>query len=148
MFNFNLTIAIQMVSFLVFVFLMNRLFFRPVVRAIEARQTYLLDQQQKAADSLKETESLQRDYEARLAKARQEAQTIVSQASAEAESKRREAMAQASAQAAVVLDSARGEIAAERDKALESLRGEVAAIAGTISAKVMEAKPVVTQKGA
>ena len=148
MFNFNLTIAIQMVSFLVFVFLMNRIFFRPIVRAIEARQSYLLDQQQKAADSLKETESLQRDYEARLKAAREDAQGIVSQASAEAEAKRREVLAQASAEAATVLASARGEIAAERDKALESLRGEVAAIAGTISHKVMEAKPVVTQRGA
>jgi len=148
MFNFNLTIAIQMVSFLVFVFLMSRIFFRPIVRAIEARQAYLLDQQQKAADSLKETESLQRDYEARLSKARQEAQAIVAQATAEAESQRREALAQASAKAATALEAARGEIAAERDKALESLRGEVAAIAGTISSKVMEAKPVVTQRGA
>jgi len=148
MFNFNLTIAIQMVSFLVFVFLMSRIFFRPIVRAIEARQAYLLDQQQKAADSLKETESLQRDYEARLSKARQEAQAIVAQATAEAETQRREALAQASAQAATALEAARGEIAAERDKALDSLRGEVAAIAGTISSKVMETKPVVTQRGA
>jgi len=148
MFNFNLTIAIQMVSFLVFVFLMNRLFFRPIVRAIEARQSYLLDQQQKAADSLKETESLQRDYEARLKAAREEAQVIVQQASAEAESKRREVLAKASAEASVVLEAARGEIAAERDRALESLRGEVATLAGTISNKVLEAKPVVTQRGA
>jgi F-type H+-transporting ATPase subunit b len=148
MFNFNLTIAIQMVSFLVFVFLMNRLFFRPIVRAIEARQAYLLEQQQKASESLKETESLQRDYEARLKHAREEAQAIVQAATAEAEAKRREALATASAEAAVVLDAARGEIAAERDKALESLRGEVAAIAGSISAKVMEAAPAVSRKGA
>lgn len=148
MFNFNLTIAIQMVSFLVFVFLMNRLFFRPIVRAIEARQAYLLEQQQKASESLKETESLQRDYEARLKQAREEAQAIVQAATAEAEAKRREALATASAEAAVVLDAARGEIAAERDKALESLRGEVAAIAGSISAKVMEAAPAVSRKGA
>lgn len=148
MFNFNLTIAIQMVSFLVFVFLMSRIFFRPIVRAIEARQAYLLDQQQKAAESLKETESLQRDYEARLSKARQEAQAIVAQATAEAESQRREVLAQASSKAAAALEAARGEIAAERDKALASLQQEVAAIAGTISNKVMEAKPAVTQRGA
>jgi F-type H+-transporting ATPase subunit b len=148
MFNFNLTIAIQMVSFLVFVFLMNRIFFRPIVRAIEARQAYLLTQQQKASESLKETESLQRDYEARLRKAREEAQAIVAQATAEADSQRREALAQASAQAAAVIEAARGEIALERDNALQSLRGEVAAIAGTITAKVMDAKPAVTQKGA
>lgn len=148
MFNFNLTIAIQMVSFLVFVFLMSRIFFRPIVRAIEARQAYLLDQQQKAADSLKETEALQRDYEARLKKAREEAQTIVAQAAAEAEAQRRDVLAQASAQATLVLDAARGEIAAERDKALETLRGEVSAIAGSITSKVMEGQPVVTQRGA
>ncbi len=148
MFNFNLTIAIQMVSFLVFVFLMNRIFFRPIVRAIEARQAYLLEQQQKASESLKETESLQRDYEARLRKAREEAQAIVAQATAEADSRRREALAQASAQAAAVIEAARGEIAHERDTALQSLRSEVAAIAGTISAKVMDAKPAVTQRGA
>lgn len=148
MFNFNLTIAIQMVSFLVFVFLMNRLFFRPIVRAIEARQAYLLEQQQKASESLKETESLQRDYEARLKKAREEAQAIVHAATAEAEAKRKQVLANASAEAASVLDAARGEIKAERDKALESLRGEVAAIAGTISAKVMEADPAVSRKGA
>lgn len=148
MFNFNLTIAIQMVSFLVFVFLMSRIFFRPIVRAIEARQAYLLEQQQKAAESLKETESLQRDYEARLSKARQEAQAIVQAATAEAETQRREVLAQASAKAATALEAARGEIAAERDKALASLQQEVAAIAGTISTKVMEAKPAVTQRGA
>ncbi len=148
MFNFNLTIAIQMVSFLVFVFLMNRMFFRPIVRAIEARQAYLLEQQQKASASLKETESMQRDYEARLLKAREEAHAVISQASAEAEAKRRAALAEANAQAAIVLDAARGEIATERDKALESLRGEVAAIATNISAKVMEAQPAVTRKGA
>lgn len=148
MFNFNLTIAIQMVSFLVFVFLMDRLFFRPIVRAIEARQAYLLDQQQKAADSLKETESLQRDYEARLKAAREEAQAIVAQASAQAEAERREALAKANAEAAAALSAARGEIAAERDKALASLKGEVEAIASTIAGKVMETQPVVTQRGA
>lgn len=148
MFNFNLTIAIQMVSFLVFVFLMNRIFFRPIIRAIEARQSYLLDQQQKAAESLKETESLQRDYEARLAQARENAQAIVSEAAAEAEAQRREALAAASAQAASMLSAAREEIAAERDKALTSLRGEVANLAGSITHKVLETGPAVTKRGA
>lgn len=148
MLNVNLTIVIQMVSFLVFAFLMNRILFRPIVKAIEARQAYLLQQQQQAADSLKETESLQRDYEARLKKAREEAQQIVAKATAEAEAQRRDVLAQASAQAGELISAARTEIAAERDKALGSLRDEVASIAGMITTKVMEAKPAVTQRGA
>lgn len=148
MLNVNLTIVIQMVSFLVFAFLMNRILFRPIVKAIEARQAYLLQQQQQAADNLKETEALQRDYEARLSKARQDAQALVAKATAEAEAQRREVLGRASAQASELIAQARTEIASERDKALGSLRDEVSAIAGLIASKATEVRPTITQRGA
>lgn len=151
MLDINLTILIQMASFLVFMVLMNRVFFRPISEAIEARQSYLLEQQNAATHHVKEAEELQRDYEARLKATRQEAQAALAKAIDEAEARRREAIAQAQQEASGILNSARGAISAERDAALGKLESEVSAIAHAIVDKVLEApaaQPSLAQRGA
>lgn len=136
--SFNLTLLIQAISFLVFAFLMDHLFFRPVSRAINRRQEYIADCQVKASQHLAEGEKLQQQREAQLKEATTQAQTAIAAAVAEADEARREAISRVSGEARVLVEKAREEIAQERVRALETLQGEMDDLKGLIKDQVLK----------
>lgn len=88
MFDVNATLVIFIVSFLVFVQLLNALFVKPVGEVIEQRKQLIADELEQARKARETAGSKLSNFEQQKASAREEAQKIISDAQAEAQKKR------------------------------------------------------------
>jgi len=135
--SFNLTLIVQMVSFLLFAWLFNQVFFRPVVQHIAAREKYIADQQATAERLIDQARKTRQEHDRRLREAQAQAQAAVDAAVKEAQARRSERLAKARTEALELVTKARVQIGQERHDALAKLRGEVEGIAAAIADKVL-----------
>lgn len=147
MLEFNLTLPIMMVLFLVFAVLMDMLFFRPVSNVLEKRREYVKEQQEKAAAATRQVQDLQADYEARLKAAHGQAQDAIQTAIKEAEAKRQALLDQVRGEVAAEVATARQSIQSERTGAIASLQSEVGSFADLIKRKVLGGSPAYSSAG-
>ena len=139
--SFNLTLVIQMVGFLVFAWLFNQVFFRPVVQHIEARNRYLADQQASAERLIEDARTVRNEHDRRLREAQASAQAAVDAAVKEAQARRSERLAKARVEAQELVTKARMHLEKDRTDVLSKLRAEASGIAEAIATKVLAAKP-------
>jgi|AGTN01.2.fsa_nt_gi F0F1-type ATP synthase, subunit b len=88
MFDVNATLVIFILSFLVFVQLLNALFMKPVGEVIEKRKQLIADELEQAKRAQETAGSKLSTSEQHLQKKREEAQKYIAEASAEAEKKK------------------------------------------------------------
>lgn len=88
MFDVNATLVIFIVSFLVFVQLLNALFVKPVGEVIEKRKQLIADELEQARIARETAGSKLSNFEQQKARDKEEAQKIISDAQAEAQKKR------------------------------------------------------------
>ncbi|MBU6427469.1 MAG: ATP synthase F0 subunit B [Cyanobacteria bacterium REEB65] len=141
MLSFNLTLLIQMVSFLAFAGLFNLVFFRPIVRHIEARNRYLAEQQAQADSLLKTAQELQEAHQRKIQEAHRAAQAEIDAALRDAQSRRAARLAGVQAEGQNEVGQARERLATERDRLLAELRVEVGDIAGAIAGRILAGSP-------
>lgn len=122
-------LAIQALNFLLLLFLLQRLAYRPLLRMMDARSARIRDDLDAARRVKEESRLEQEQYRQQLAGARDEARGILDEANAVAARIREQAQADATAQNAVTLRRAREEIAREKEQAIGELRREVADLA-------------------
>ncbi|MDQ3701048.1 MAG: F0F1 ATP synthase subunit B [Chloroflexota bacterium] len=122
-------LAIQALNFLLLLFLLQRLAYRPLLRMMDARSARIRDDLDAARRVKEESRQEQEQYRQQLAGARDESRAILDEANAVAARIREQAQADATAQNAVTLGRAREEIAREKEQAIGELRREVADLA-------------------
>lgn len=130
MVTLNLTLIVQLVLFLVFLWGMHRLAFRPTLEALDARDERIARDEEAAAVAAKEAAKLESRYADELAAARQEASAMVSQVRREAVDDRNARLAEARRAADEAVAAARAaaqqELAAERARYEELVPGLLA----------------------
>ncbi|MGH7641553.1 MAG: F0F1 ATP synthase subunit B [Candidatus Dormibacteria bacterium] len=134
----NLTFPVEIVVFLVLLYLLARYVFPPIVRALDARK-------QQIAQSLAEAESARREVaEARqqeksdLADARRQAQEILDKAQQLGEELREELRQKGREEQEAMLTRARAELVQERERAVSQLRRQVADLVLLATTKILE----------
>lgn len=147
MLEFNLTLPVMMVLFLVFAWLMNVVFFKPVSEILEKRREYVQEQKDRAAAASKQFQDMQADYEARLKAAHGQAQEALQSAIKDAEAKRQALIDQVRAEVAREVADARKSIQSERTAAIASLQSEVGSFADQIKRKVLGGSPAYSSAG-
>jgi F-type H+-transporting ATPase subunit b len=148
MLEINLTLPIMMVMFLVFAITMNAVFFGPVTRALEARRAHVAEQQERSAQAIAESKTMQADYETRLKAAQVQAHEAIAAAMKEAEGRRQTLLEQVKADVAKDIEAARVSIREERDRAVAGLSGEVTAFSDLIQRKVLTSTQAPSLAGA
>jgi F-type H+-transporting ATPase subunit b len=110
--SINETLIVQMVSFLIFMFIMNIVMFRPLNRVIKKRKEYMEGLKQDVTDSDQEVKNLLAEMEKHESAARQDAMVI-----------KKELEDSGNNEAAGIYDDIRSEISklkAETEKEVES----------------------------
>jgi F-type H+-transporting ATPase subunit b len=134
MINFNLTLIVQIVMFLILLYLLNRWLFRPLGR-LAAERTRRIEQGLAAAEQSRlQAEETRRQMQQDLAQARADAQEILRQAGRTADTMREKLASDARAEADAIIQRAQAEIERERQAAIADLRrtaGELAILAAT-----------------
>ncbi|MSQ44014.1 MAG: ATP synthase F0 subunit B [Chloroflexi bacterium] len=131
-------LATQSFNFLVLLYLLNRLAFKPVLRIFDERASRIKADLDEATRMRQEGERDRQTYRDQLNRARDEARAVLDEASNVASRVREQAMFDAEASALAIIARARQDIARERDAALKQLRGEVATIAIMAATRVVK----------
>jgi F-type H+-transporting ATPase subunit b len=126
------------VSFFSLWILMRYVCLPPLMKIREQRAQQVIADQEAAAAAETQAEQVRRDYDATLAEARAEANSIVEAARVEAEQRRSEAVRAVETEIAEQRQSAMADLDAARTEALGELRGEVAQLAVAAASKVVQ----------
>lgn len=139
MIHIDLTLIVEVVLFLLFLWVLNRVFYQPISAIFQQRSARVEAGLRAAEESQRRAEETQREVQRQLDQARQEAQGLMAAAHKEADAERRTLMEQAKGEADTLLRSARQDIQRERDAAVEQVRRETGAIAILVASKAVGA---------
>lgn len=137
--NWGLLIA-QIVNVVLLVWLLTRFLYTPILNMLNER-TRRIQESLREADQVKEQlANAKRDYDAEIAKARQEAAGILAQAQERARVQASEIVAQARQEADRTRAEAREQAMQEREQILREVKGQVAELVTLTATKVLGAE--------
>jgi len=124
-------------TFLALVFLLAKYAWRPLLRALDARQETIRKSLDDAQQARQAAEDANKNSEQILKHARTQADAIISASRVEAEKLREEMRQTARADAETIIREARVQIDLETGRALRTIRDEIADISIDIAAKLI-----------
>jgi F-type H+-transporting ATPase subunit b len=137
MFDFDATLPLMAVQFLVLAALLNAVFYKPLTKVIEERDQYIRTNESEAKERLSKAEKLATQYELQLADARRQSQAAIASAQAEAQKLASQRIAEAQKEAQVQREQAQQEIEQQKQSALRSLEQQVDALSRQILEKLL-----------
>src|SRR6516225_8435184 len=116
------TIVLQIINFVVLVWLLQRFLYKPVLRMIDARKAELQQQYDNAKTAEQQAKARLAVVEAERTNIAGERDAVLKAAAAQEEEAAKARRAQAEREGAVLLDVTRNKLAIERDRALSEAR--------------------------
>jgi F-type H+-transporting ATPase subunit b len=137
LFDINATLPIMAVKFVVFVALLNVIFFKPLTKAIDDRDDYVREQIIGSKERLEKAELIVKEYEQELAAARKSTQNVLATAQSGANKIRKERIDEAIAEAQAKVAAAKAEIDKQKQDATASLDAEVESLSRQVLEKLL-----------
>jgi len=137
MLDIDWTLPVALVSVIVFLFLMNKVLFKPLVQLMEARDKRIQDDLEQAARLRQQAEGAMTTYETALAAARREMGEQTAAVQRAMESKQREQIDAARRQAHTMVTGAEATIEQETQEARLRLADQARELARLVVAKFM-----------
>lgn len=132
------TLALQVINFLVLVWLLWRFLFRPVRNILARRREEAAKASGELEDAKKEALEEKRRFEKARAELAGERRELITKVHKEMAEERTKTLEEAEEEAAEIIRSARESIAEERQAALASLRDDIAELAADMAAHLLE----------
>jgi F-type H+-transporting ATPase subunit b len=137
MIDLDYTMLIQMINFLVLIFILNLLLYKPITKIIDERIKKIEDSKSEV-DSLDEKAELKiADYEEKMRQARQEAMSQRNEVRDEGEEAGKTIIEGARGEISTMIEGFKVTLASEREAARNVLRDQAKKIAVEISEKVL-----------
>ncbi|MCA9805989.1 MAG: hypothetical protein KC777_28670 [Cyanobacteria bacterium HKST-UBA02] len=137
MFELNATIVLFVLSFLLFIKLLDGLYLQPVGAVIEERKNRIDTDNSAAQELARQSAREVEKYEEKLAAIREEAQKVINEAVTAAQGKRSELLASVADSGRKKLDEAKLDLKAEHKSLVKSLVEEEMSLVGDIVAKLV-----------
>jgi F-type H+-transporting ATPase subunit b len=131
------TMLAEILSFLVFFYILMRYAYPPVSRILEERRRRIAESLAAAEEQRKEAQRLRAELEAELKGARDEARRILEQATKQAAGESQAILARAKEEAAALIRAAREEVEAEKGAAIRAMHKQVAELSIAVAAKIL-----------
>ena len=125
------------ITFIVVLVILATKAWRPMIKALEERENFIRESLEGAEAARKEADKVASEYEAMVAKARQEAQEIVAAGKETAERMKTEILNEAQDKSAGILKQAEVQIGAEREKAISEIRTQIVDISMAAAEKII-----------
>ena len=125
------------VTFLVLLVLLAKFAWKPLLQALDSRRELIRKSLQDALQAREELERLNRESAQIIAKARVDADSIVTRSRADADTLKEELKQQARAEAATIVRNAERQIQLETGRALEQIRHEAVDLSVMIASKLI-----------
>jgi len=137
MFDFDATLPLMAVQFLLLAAVLNAVFYKPLSKAIDERSEYIRTNEVEARERLAKAEQMAKQYAEQLAVARREAQNVIAAAQEDAKKIAQEKNAEAVAEVQARLEQTRKEIDEQKQAAMNSLEKEVDSLSRQILEKLL-----------
>lgn len=135
--EFNATFLATIVTFIVFVLLMNKVLYAPVLSIMEERKTFIDGNYKAATDNEAKVAELTEEMNVQLAEAKDNAKTNYNESLAEYKEQRAEIVAEAQNTAKEEIENSRIELENISNEAKQSLKGSMTDLANDIVEKVI-----------
>lgn len=140
MIKFNATLVVQIINFAVFLFIMRKMLFDPLVKHIQVRRNLISSSEKKITEGIIKLEQEEQKYQDQLNEARKKAQEIISGKVSIAEEEKQRIIKAAVDETKGVFEQFSQELDAEVRDARLSLDSEVESLANSIADKILAAK--------
>lgn len=135
--SFDKSLIVQGINFLLLLFVLHRILFKPLVAKMQERTTAIQKALEEAQAARAEATRQQEENATRLQSAYQEAASIREQALKEAAEEQRKLVEAAQAEARHLIETARAQTDADIRRARDELRREVAGLAVAVAEKLV-----------
>lgn len=137
MFDFDATLPLMAVQFLVLAAVLNAIFYKPLTKVLDDRDNYIRNNETEARERLAKAELLAKQYEEQLAAARRQSQSIITVAQEDGKKIAAQKIAEAQKEAQAQREQAQQEIDQQKQAAMTSLEQEVDALSRQILEKLL-----------
>ncbi len=132
------TMLVQLVAFIILLWLVNKFAMKPAMKVLTDRQTYIETQISGAEESQKEAARLVEEQRQVLAQSKKEAYELLERAKMQKERDAEEIIKAAQERAERMIKDATLEIANEKNKAIAELREQVGSLSVMLASKIIE----------
>lgn len=137
MFDFDATMPLMALQFVILAIVLNALFYKPLGKALDERADYIRINQQEARERLAKAQNLASEYEAQLGDARRKSTEIIASAQAQAKQIADGKIAEAQREAIAQKEAAAKEIEQQKQEAMTALEQQVDALSRQILEKIL-----------
>jgi F-type H+-transporting ATPase subunit b len=134
---FDWTLPMMVVSFLLVVWLLSKVAWKPLTNMMEKRRQNIESMLNKAESDREEAESLRLKHQEELRQAHQEVQALIEKATKSAEQRAAEMMEQARGEAEKIKQAALAQIEVERARAVADIQAQVADLSVAVAEKIL-----------
>jgi len=137
LFDFNATLPLMAIQFVLLTVVLTFLFYKPVSKVIDERETYISGNLSQASEKLVKADELYKQYEEQLKDARTKAQSIIADSEKEAKDMVAVEIGQARTDAANLIAKTNTELEAQKSLALQQLETQVDELSQLIKEKLL-----------
>lgn len=137
LFDFNATLPLMMLQFLVLMFILNLLFYKPIIYILDERADYIRNNLTTASAYLVKANELTEKYEKALAESRKKAQDTIRQSQNEAQSIVARNIEQAQQEAENLVNEASLQLNIQKEQVLKNLEDQVDTLSDRIKSKLL-----------
>lgn len=138
LFDFNATLPLMMLQFLLLMFILNTLFYKPVTHVLDERAEYIRNSLTTASAYLVKANELTEKYEKALAESRRKAQDTIRDSQKEAQSIVAINIKQAQQEAEKLVNEASVQLNIQKEQVLKTLEDKVDILSDQIKAKLLD----------
>ena len=135
--EFNATFLATIISFIVFVFLMNKILYAPILNIMEERKNFINDNYKTVEKNEEKIQKLNQKKEEKLLEAKKEAKEAYNETIDEFKTQKNEIVAEAQSSAKDELEKSRIELENLSNETKESLKNSMTDLANDIVEKVI-----------
>lgn len=137
MFEFNATFLIAMVSFVLFIIIMNKILYKPILFIVNEREAYIDGNNKAALDSKNKIKNILYDKEKRLNDAALKSKQLIAERVQTENENSAKLAEEAKAKSLSDINSAKENLKDEANKTKEILKTNVVDLAESISSKIL-----------
>lgn len=135
--EFNATFLVTAISFIIFVFIMNAIFYKPLQKVVTQREAFIDETLKEAKLHNEKSEAILKDKEKKIEKTKHEAKKIIVEKTDEVKTQKTTLATEAQQKAAKTVDTAKEELQKSTDEAQKVLSEDVQRLAQDISSKIL-----------
>jgi F-type H+-transporting ATPase subunit b len=139
MFDFDATLPLMAVQFLLLMVALNAVFYKPLMKSLDDRDNYIRSTQAGAQERLANAEKLAKQYEQELADSRRQSQKVIADAQADAQKIAASQIAEAQKEAQMQREQVQQELDQQKAAAMQTLEQQVDSLSRQILNKLLGA---------